>query len=251
MSFANKIVLITGSGRGMGAAVAHAFAKESATVCVADLDEMRAKSVASDITRHGGIARAFHTDVRDDASVKAMFQNVDQEFKGLDILVNMAGGYGEAFRRSDETPADEWDMVIDSNLKGSFLCAKYAVPLMRKRHGGRIINFSSNAGRTVSPLLGCSYTAAKAGVIGLSRHLAKEYANEAILVNTVAPGPVDGDRLADLLDHDGKDSLAAQIPIGRLASSDDIAPVVLFLASDAASFMTGAILDVNGGYVLA
>ena len=251
MSFADKVILITGSGRGMGAEVARAFAKESATVCVADLDEMRAKSVAADIIKQGGKARAFHTDVRIDASVKAMFENIEAEFGGLDILVNMAGGYGEAFRRSDETPADEWDMVIDSNLKGSFLCAKYAVPLMRKKGGGRIINFSSNAGRTVSPLLGCSYTAAKAGVIGLSRHLAKEFAHESILVNTIAPGPVDGDRLADLLDHSGKDTLASQIPIGRLATSGDIAPVVLFLASNAASFMTGAILDVNGGYVLA
>jgi NAD(P)-dependent dehydrogenase (short-subunit alcohol dehydrogenase family) len=146
---------------------------------------------------------------------------------------------------------DEWDMVVDSNLKGSFLCAKYAVPLLRKRGGGRIINFSSNAGRTVSPLLGCSYTAAKAGVIGLSRHLAKEFAPENILVNTVAPGPAEGDRLADRLDEGGRAALAGQIPLGRLATAGDIAGVVLFLASDAARFMTGAILDVNGGYVLA
>jgi 3-oxoacyl-[acyl-carrier protein] reductase len=251
MAYQGKVVLVTGAGRGMGEHVARSFAAEGASVCLADLDGARAAAVTQSIVAEGRPALAVTTDVRDVASVRSLFAAVEARFGGLDVLVNMAGGYGEAFRKSDETPVDEWDMVVDSNLKGSFLCAKYAVPLLRKRGGGRIINFSSNAGRTVSPLLGCSYTAAKAGVIGLSRHLAKEFAPENILVNTVAPGPAEGDRLADLLDEGGRAALAGQIPLGRLATAGDIAGVVLFLASDAARFMTGAILDVNGGYVLA
>jgi NAD(P)-dependent dehydrogenase (short-subunit alcohol dehydrogenase family) len=123
---------------------------------------------------------------------------------------------------------------------------------MVAQKSGRIINFSSNAGRSVSPLLGASYTAAKAGVIGLTRHLAHEYASSGILVNTIAPGPVDGERVEKLLEsRGGTKELAKFIPLGRLASEEDITDVVLFLASDASRFMTGAILDVNGGYVLA
>jgi len=251
MSLDGKVVLVTGAGRGMGEHVARRFVDEGAHVWIADIDGPRGQTVSDAITREGGQAWSVQTDVGDDASVRSLFATIDRTTGGIDFLINMAGGYGQAFRKSEDTPVDEWDMVVDSNLKGSFLCAKYAIPLMRRRGGGRIINFSSNAGRTVSPLLGCSYTAAKAGVIGLTRHLAKEYAREGIRVNTIAPGPVDGDRLADLLDEAGKAALADQIPVGRLATAEDIAGVVLFLASDAASFMTGAILDVNGGYVLA
>jgi 3-oxoacyl-[acyl-carrier protein] reductase len=251
MALSGKIVLVTGAGRGMGEHVAKRFAAEGAFVCVVDIEGARAASVAAAIGAAGGAAAAITADVRDDAAVREVFARVGETHGGLDVLVNMAGGYGAQFRRSDETPVEEWDMVLDSNLKGSFLCVKYAVPLLRRRGGGRIVNFSSNAGRTVSPLLGCSYTAAKAGVIGLTRHLAREFAHENILVNTVAPGPAEGERLSDLIDAAGRAALAQQIPLGRLATAEDIAGVVLFLASDAAGFMTGAILDVNGGYVLA
>jgi NAD(P)-dependent dehydrogenase (short-subunit alcohol dehydrogenase family) len=166
--------------------------------------------------------------------------------------VNAAGSYGAAFRRTHETPVAEWDGVFASNVRGSFLCAKAVLPGMMARKAGRIINVSSNAGRSVSPLLGCSYTAAKTAIIGLTRHLAHEYARDGILVNTIAPGPVRSERVTDLIGEDDKATqLAAQIPLGRLAEPTDIADVVLFMASDASRFMTGAILDVSGGYVLA
>ena len=251
MALSGKIVLVTGAGRGMGEHVAKRFAAEGAVVHVLDIQGERAAAVAAAIRASGGRAEPAAVDVRDDRQVGEAFAAVGAAHGGLDVLVNMAGGYGAQFRKSEETPVEEWDMVLDSNLKGSFLCAKHAVPLLRRRGGGRIINFSSNAGRTVSPLLGCSYTAAKAGVIGLSRHLAREFAHENILVNTVAPGPAEGERLSDLIDAEGRAALARQIPLGRLATPQDVAGVVLFLASDAAAFMTGAILDVNGGYVLA
>ena len=249
--FADMSVIVTGAGRGMGRSLARAFAERGAAVCLGDLDGAAAEAAAREIRDRGGRAVAVEADVRHEAPVARMIAAAVQAHGRIDVLVNAAGGYGEGFRRSHETPEAEWDMVVDSNLKGSFLCAKHAIPHMVAGGGGRIINFSSNAGRTVSPLLGCSYTAAKAGVIGLTRHLSREYAAQKILVNTIAPGPVRGDRLADLLDGAGMQDLAGQIPLGRLAEPEDIVGVVLFMASPESGFMTGAILDVNGGYVLA
>jgi 3-oxoacyl-[acyl-carrier protein] reductase len=252
MQFAGKVALVTGAGRGMGKCIAERFAREGAAVGVCDLVAARADAAANGIAAMGGKATALAADVREEAPVKAMIGRLVDHFGRIDILVNAAGGYGQTYRATHEMPESEWDMVLDSNLKGSFLCAKFAVPHMLRQGGGRIINFSSNAGRTYSPWLGSCYTVAKAGVIGLTRHLAREYAKHGILVNTVAPGPTRGERVSDLVgDGRGVEDMASQIPLGRLGEADDIANVVLFVASDAASFMTGAILDVNGGFVLA
>jgi len=252
MQFSGKVALVTGAGRGMGKAVASAFAREGAAVGVCDLVPERAEAATQAITDAGGQAVRLVGDVSNEASVKAMTDRLVRDHGRIDILVNTAGGYGEKGRATHEMPESEWDMVLNSNLKGSFVCAKFVIPHMLRQGGGRIINFSSNAGRTYSPWLGSCYTVAKTGILGLTRHLAREYAKDNILVNTIAPGPTRGERVNDLVgDAGGERQMAAMIPLGRLGEADDIAKAVLFLASDAAGFITGAILDVNGGFVLA
>jgi 3-oxoacyl-[acyl-carrier protein] reductase len=249
MEFSGKVALVTGAGRGMGKATAAAFAREGAIVGVCDLVAERAEGVAREI---GARAVPLVGDVASEAAVRAMVERLVAGHGRIDILVNTAGLYGPKGRATHEMPESEWDMVLNSNLKGSFVCAKFVVPYMIRQGGGRIINFSSNAGRTHSPWLGSCYTVAKAGVIGLTRHLSREYAKHQILVNTIAPGPTRGERVMDLVgDATGEAEMAGLIPLGRLAEADDIANATLFLASDKASFITGAILDVNGGFVLA
>ena len=247
-----KTVIVTGAGRGTGRLVAGRFAAKGWNVAAVDLDESRVKHLATEGAGAGGELRALQADVSSDRAVADMVADVVDRWKTVDVLVSMAGGYGPSFRASHETPEDEWDMVVGSNMKGVFLCAKHVIPVMLKNGGGRIINFASNAGRSCSPVLGCSYTAAKTGVIGITRHLAKEYANRGIVVNTVAPGPLDGDRVADQLRNpEDRQALMSSIPVGRLGREAEISDVVMFLALDAPTYMTGAILDVNGGLVLA
>lgn len=246
-----RVVLVTGAGRGVGRYVAETFAKAGDAAIVADIVAERAEQTADLIIGLGGKALAVQVDVGSSAAVENMVADGMARFGRIDVLVNAAGSYGKAFRATHETPETEWDSVLNSNLKGSFLCAKCVIPHMMSRGGGRIINFASNAARSSSPLLGATYTIAKTGVIGLTRHLAVEYAPHNILVNTIAPGPIRSERVSDLIDETLTAELTARIPLGRLAEFQDVADVVFFMASDAARYMTGAILDVNGGFVLA
>jgi NAD(P)-dependent dehydrogenase (short-subunit alcohol dehydrogenase family) len=247
-----KTVIVTGAGRGAGKLVATKFAVIGWNVAAVDIDGSRIQRLAAEVVDSAGQLAPFKVDVSSDRAVAAMVQGVIDRWQTVDVLVSMAGGYGPSFRASHETPEEEWDMVVGSNMKGVFLCAKHVIPAMLRNGGGRIINFASNAGRSCSPVLGCSYTAAKTGVIGITRHLAKEYASRGIVVNTLAPGPIDGDRVADQLrDPAERQALMSSIPVGRLGRESEIADVVMFLAVDAPTYMTGAILDVNGGLVLA
>jgi 3-oxoacyl-[acyl-carrier protein] reductase len=247
-----KTVIVTGAGRGVGRRVAAEFAAKGWNVAAVDIDGSRVERLAEEMGAVEGALASFQADVSSDRAVAAVVQDVVGQWQTVDVLVSMAGGYGPSFRASHETPEEEWDMVVGSNMKGVFLCAKHVIPVMLRNGGGRIINFASNAGRSSSPVLGCSYTAAKTGVIGITRHLAKEYASRGIVVNTVAPGPVDGDRVADQLrDPKDRQTLTSSIPVGRLGRESEICDVVMFLAMQAPTYMTGAILDVNGGLVLA
>ena len=244
-----KVILITGAGRGIARQVAIDFAADGARVAVVDLVPERAEAVAKEIVGAGGVAIPVICDIRDEASVRSMVETVLRDYGRIDVLVNAAGGYTLG-RKTHELSEADWDLVVDSNLKGTFLCCKHVLPTMMAARGGRIINFSSNAGRTSSPALGCHYTAAKAGVLGLTRHLAKEYAPHKILVNTVAPGPARVERNFEILSDEARARLEADMPLGRFAEPSDLSSVVRFLASDGAQFITGATIDVNGGYVM-
>lgn len=251
-AFAGRVVLVTGAGRGIGKLLAERLAALGARVALCDIVGDRAQATARGIADTGGEALALTVDVAAEGDVERAAGAVLARWGRVDVLVNAAGSYGAAYRVTHETPVEEWDSVFASNVRGSFLCAKAVLPHMVAAGGGRIINFASNAGRSVSPLLGCSYTAAKTAVIGMTRHLSREYARYGILVNTIAPGPVEGERVSGLLrDAEESETLSGQIPIGRLAEPADIVDVVLFMASDASRYMTGAILDVSGGLILA
>jgi 3-oxoacyl-[acyl-carrier protein] reductase len=247
-----KVVLVTGAGRGIPRKLALRMAAEGWKVGLCDLVQDRVTATLEEITAAGGEAQGLAADIGREADVAALVALMMDKWCRIDLLVNAAGAYGQAFRSTHETPLEEWERVISSNLTGYFLCAKHVLPPMMAQKSGAIINFASNAGRSVSPLLGASYTTAKTGVIGLTRHLAHEYGRHGIRVNTIAPGPVAGQRVRELVaESDAYQRMESQIPLGRLAEEEDIVDVVLFLASDASRFMTGAILDVNGGYVLA
>jgi NAD(P)-dependent dehydrogenase (short-subunit alcohol dehydrogenase family) len=248
-SGSGRVVVITGAGRGIARQVALDFAAEGARVAVVDMIEERAKRTVGEIEAAGGAALAVACDVRDETSVQQMVEQTVRTYGRIDVLVNAAGGYTMG-RVSHELSAEDWDMVVDSNLKGSFLTCKHVIPHMLKAGGGRIVNFSSNAGRTSSPALGVHYTAAKAGVLGLTRHLAKEYASHQILVNTIAPGPALVERNFEIMSEEGREQLRKDIPLGRYAEPSDLSAAVRFLASDGARHITGATLDVNGGYVM-
>jgi len=238
----SRVVIVTGAGRAIPRQVALDFAREGDRVVVVDVVPDRAKRTASEIEGAGGTALAVVCDVRDENSVRSMVEQTVRAFGRVDVLVNAAGGYTIG-RVTHELSAEDWD-------KGIFLCCKHVIPHMLAVGGGRIINFSSNAGRTSSPALGVHYTAAKAGVLGLTRHLAKEYAAHKILVNTIAPGPALVERNFEILDAEGLERLRQEIPLGRYAEPADLSAAVPFLAGDGARHITGATLDVNGGYVM-
>ena len=250
--FAGTTVMITGSGQGIAASAAQAFAQRGARVGVCDRHADRAAATVKAIEDAGGKAIALTVDVGVEADVMRAAAALKEAFGPIGVLVNGAGSYGKSFQVTHETPVEEWDDVYASNVRGTFLCAKAVLPQMLEAGKGRIVNISSNAGRHVSPLLGCSYTSAKAAVIGISRHLAHEYARKGIVVNTLCPGPVDGQRVSHLVETGRMNSnLADAIPVGRLGTNEDIVAAILFLAAESSGYMTGAVLDVSGGLILA
>lgn len=241
--FKGKIVVITGAGRGIGLVVAKHLIADGATVYVPDLDGERSRFAASEL---GDAARPATLDVTSAADVTRFFRHVDEEAGGADYLVNCAGGYAPLVPTLKITEA-EYDLVMDSNLKGTFLCCQAAIPSMIRKNAGAIVNFSSLAGRQTSPALGSPYTAAKAGVLGLTRHLAKEFGAEGVRVNAVAPGTTEGERVAGLLTPEDRERQLLGIPLGRFTTAEDLADVVMFLLSERARYITGATIDVNGG----
>jgi len=247
MRFANQVAIVTGAGRGIGEAIALRLATEGARVAVVSRTEQNAERTAEAINaKFAGLAKAYAVDVADHAGVKSLAERILTDFSRIDILVNNAGltRDGLSMRMSES----DWDTVIDTNLKGAFnFIQAVERPMMKQRHG-RIINISSVAG-----LMGnagqANYAASKAGLLGLTKTIARELASRGVTCNAVAPGFITTD-MTDVLPQEIKDGVAKNIPMGKFGEGADIAAAVAFLASGEAKYITGQCLTVDGGMVM-
>ena len=241
MKLVNKVAFVTGAGQGMGRAMVRRFAEEGAVVVAADINLDAARETIEGLA--GGSALAVACNVADSASVAEAMAAVIERFGRLDVLVNNAGvGSVDAFL---DTPDEHWQRVIGVNLTGTFLCSREAARLMHQSgQGGVIVNLSSTA--AISGEGPSHYCASKAGVMGLTRSLARELAPSQIRVNTIVPGPTNTPMMAGIPD-DWMQSMVKAIPLGRMCEPAEIAAVAAFLASDDASFITGQNIAVNGG----
>ncbi|MBU5334063.1 3-oxoacyl-[acyl-carrier-protein] reductase [Anaerocolumna aminovalerica] len=240
----NKVALVTGASRGIGRAIALTLAGYGAIVIINYCgSKEKAEEIVNQIKENGGTAIAYQADVADFEAVKTMFSDITKEYGRIDILVNNAGITKDnlILKMSEE----EFDAVINTNLKGVFNCLKQASRIMLKQKEGRIINISSISGVVGNPGQ-ANYCAAKAGVIGITKSLAKELGSRGITVNAVAPGYINTDMTAVLKD-DLKEKVTELIPLKRLGEVEDIAETVAFLASDKASYITGQTIQVDGG----
>jgi 3-oxoacyl-[acyl-carrier protein] reductase len=248
LALAERCALVTGGGRGIGRAVAETLAARGAAVAINDVDEGTSREVCDAIAKAGGRAIAVAFDVSDAGAVERGIKDATERLGGLHILVNNAGISIDALlMRASEA---DLQRILDVNLKGAFLCSKAAARLLLKaKTSGRIINMASvvgeqgNAGQVM-------YSASKAGLIGITKSLARELASRGITVNAVAPGFIETDMTAAAIQGDARDALLTRIPLGRIGSSQDVAEAVAFLAAPAASYITGHVLRVNGGLLI-
>lgn len=246
---AGKVAIVTGSGRGMGRAVAMTLAREGAAVVVNDVRQEAAQRVVAEIEAAGGRALAYVADVSQPAQVNAMVQATVAHFGTIDILVNNAGILGNT-RPLEEIPYDEWDQLIGINVKGVFNCTKAVLPILKAKRYGKIVNVSSSAGRSTSTFGGAHYTTSKAAVLGLTRHTAREAAPYNINVNATAPGSMDTEMVRERATPEHIAREEASIPLRRLGTAQDEANLVLFLCSDESSYIAGATIDINGADLL-
>ncbi len=244
MDFAKRTVIVTGGGSGIGKSCCMQFARKGANVVVADINEDKVFEVEREIKKEGFIARGVKTDVRSVESIYSMVEFAKSEFLGVDILVNNAGILHTT--TIEDLSEAEWDCVMEINLKSVFFATQAVLPYMKENKYGKILNLSSLAGRNGGIVNGLAYTASKAGIIGLTRGFAQRLAEYQINVNALAPGSTDTGILKDVT-QEKMAALMQKIPLGRLGVPEEIASVAVFLCSDQASFITGAVLDINGG----
>jgi len=246
MSLKDKAALVTGGAQGIGLTIAEALALEGAHVFLGDVNLEGAEKSAENLRSQGHKASAVQLNVADPEQVRSVFDSISKEAKPVDILINNAGitRDGLAMRMKEE----DWDLVLNINLKGSFLCSQQAAKQMMKQKRGAIVNISSivgvmgNAGQA-------NYSSSKAGLIGLTKTMARELAARNITVNAVAPGFIDTD-MTRVLDEKVRGKLIEQIPLARLGEPKDIADCVSFLVSEKARYITGQVINVNGGMLM-
>ena len=247
MKFKDQVAIVTGAARGIGKAIAVTFVREGARLALIDVDQKSLDTAKGEITKNRGDVIAIPCNITKSVEVKAMVDQVRDQFGRIDILVNNAG----IIRRGTiETVTEEdWDRVIEVNLKGTFNCCKAVAPIMKDQGYGKIVNVSSIAGKVGDITSAPGYGPSKAGVDALTKTLARQLAPFGINVNAVSPHAIETEMSAQWSEERRKEIIAS-IPLGRLGKPEDVAAAVLFLASEEASFITGEILDVNGGALM-
>jgi 3-oxoacyl-[acyl-carrier protein] reductase len=242
-----RIAVVTGAASGIGKGIAIAFAREGADIVVADkVDESGAAEVIAGIRAHGREPLFVHVDVADETSVNRMAAMSLAHFGRVDILVNNAGIFTESLL--EKMSVDDWDRVVDTNLRGTFLCTRALINQMLERGDGRIINIASQLGQIGGGSVS-HYAASKAGVIGLTKSLAREVASRGVLVNAIAPGPIETP-LLDSETEEWRSAKLAELPIGRFGTVDEVTPTAVLLASADGSYYVGQTLGPNGGDVM-
>ncbi|OGW43149.1 MAG: 3-oxoacyl-[acyl-carrier-protein] reductase [Nitrospirae bacterium RBG_13_41_22] len=243
MDVRGMVGIITGGARGIGEAIAEGFAKNGVNLAIADINREAASETAARLTKLGVKAIGIKLDVSSAETVIKAFEDIRKEFNKIDILINNAGITKDCvlLRMKEE----DWDAVVDTNLKGVFLCSREAIKNMSKQRYGRIVNITSVAAFMGNPGQ-ANYSASKAGVVGFTKTIAKEYASRGITINAVAPGFIQT-AMTDVLSDSVKEEMKRLIPLGRFGTVEDVANAVIFLASPDSGYITGQVIHVNGG----
>ena len=247
MKLTDRVAIVTGGARGIGRAIALIFVREGAKIALVDIDRERLKTIRDEIEKRGGIAIALPRDISKSHEAREMVNEVHRAWTRIDILVNNAG----IIRRGtiETVNEEDWDRVIEVNLKGTFNCCKAVVEIMKGQGSGKIVNVSSIAGKMGDIASAPGYGPSKAAVDALTKTLARQLARYGILVNAVSPHAIETEMSAQWSEERRREIIAS-IPLGRLGKPEDVAEAVLFLASDSSAFITGEILDVNGGALM-